>query len=297
MNKLREHLAPLRQGGRIAVWHDRGIIAGHEWETEIDKNLEKADLILLLVSPAFMNSGYCYGKEMQRALQRHDEGGAVVIPVVARPIDWHQTPIGKLQAVPRDGRPITMWAPQDAGWADAAQGIRAAVDSLLERWTDSNPNRPTSTTPNTLKRARTPRGMKSQMIHGGSDSGQIPVDQPSGADLPHRMVQTIDEFPSRTRTAGRGGEKLLESFLYLQSKGISTDKKSLMQALQNRGWEVSLSLEEDGNELLSLPYYRATVSKRLAPSRAHTIVERDQSASAALVFVLESALHFDDEPG
>jgi hypothetical protein len=63
------HLAPLERQGVITVWHDRRISAGQEWEGEIDDNLEAAQTILLLISPDFVASEYCYAREMQRALR------------------------------------------------------------------------------------------------------------------------------------------------------------------------------------------------------------------------------------
>ncbi len=59
LDDLREHLAPLRRDGVINEWHDREIGAGGEWKGEIDERLKTADIILLLISPAFLDSDYC----------------------------------------------------------------------------------------------------------------------------------------------------------------------------------------------------------------------------------------------
>ncbi len=59
---LCEHLASLQREGLIDVWHDRKIGAGQEWQGKIDDNLEKADIVLCLVSASFFGirllSGY-----------------------------------------------------------------------------------------------------------------------------------------------------------------------------------------------------------------------------------------------
>ena len=65
------------------------IAAGEEWKDQIDKNLEAAEIILLLISADFIASDYCYDKEMSRALERHEAGSVQVIPVVLRDVDWH----------------------------------------------------------------------------------------------------------------------------------------------------------------------------------------------------------------
>ena len=131
LNKLQTHLRPLQRQGLIDAWHDRDISAGTEWEKAIDENLNTAQIILLLVSPDFMNSDYCYSIEMKRALERHVAGEARVIPVILRPVDWKKSPLGKLQALPKDGKPVTSWLDQDEAFFNVAEGIRKVVESYL----------------------------------------------------------------------------------------------------------------------------------------------------------------------
>src|SRR5215471_17053433 len=86
-DELHKHLKPLEREGLIEPWHDREIPAGKEFATTIDSKLEQADVILLLVSPDFIASDYCWSKEMLRAMERHEAGAAVVIPIILRPVD------------------------------------------------------------------------------------------------------------------------------------------------------------------------------------------------------------------
>src|SRR5437588_12158084 len=79
--KLEEQLKVLARRGLITGWHDRKIVAGDDWKDQIDNNLDSADIILLLISPSFLASDYCWDKEMARAVERHDLGEAHVIPV------------------------------------------------------------------------------------------------------------------------------------------------------------------------------------------------------------------------
>src|SRR5215470_12141899 len=88
LNKLKTHLKPLQRQNLIAVWHDRDISAGTEWEKEISRHLNTAQIILLLVSPDFMNSDYCYGVEMKRAIERHERKETRVIPVILDHVYW-----------------------------------------------------------------------------------------------------------------------------------------------------------------------------------------------------------------
>src|SRR5258708_5001375 len=86
--ELETHLAQLKGDGLVEGWHDRMIPAGTEWESSIDKQLESAQIILLLISPDFLASNYCYDIEMTRALERHDAREATVIPIILRDVDW-----------------------------------------------------------------------------------------------------------------------------------------------------------------------------------------------------------------
>jgi hypothetical protein len=130
-DELETHLSLLRRQGVISGWHDRKITAGTDLKGKIDEHLNSAGVILLLVSPDFIASDYCYDIEMTRALERHDKGEARVIPVILRPVDqWHAAPFGKLLAAPTDGKPISSWSNRDEAFADVARHIRRAVEEL-----------------------------------------------------------------------------------------------------------------------------------------------------------------------
>ena len=73
-DQLETQLAMLRRQGAIEVWHDRRIGAGDEFDPEIMQHVENDDIILLLVSPNFLASDYCYDREMLRAMERHEAG-------------------------------------------------------------------------------------------------------------------------------------------------------------------------------------------------------------------------------
>ncbi len=124
---------PLQRQGIIKLWHDRDISAGAEWEHEINEQLNSSEVILLLVSPSFLASDYCYSKEMQRAIERHERGEVRAIPIILRPCEWQVTPLGKLQALPKDGKPVTTWPNRDNAYLDSARGIRIAVEELTRK--------------------------------------------------------------------------------------------------------------------------------------------------------------------
>jgi tetratricopeptide (TPR) repeat protein len=129
---LEKHLNLLQRQGIIQPWHDREITAGRAWKGAIDQNLEMAELILLLISPDFLHSDYCYDIEMRRALARHDAGEAWVVPIHLRPVDWKNAPFTHLQALPTDARPVTAWADRDQAFTNVAQGIRQVAQAIRQ---------------------------------------------------------------------------------------------------------------------------------------------------------------------
>jgi len=88
------------------------------------------------VSSDFLDSDYCYDLEMKRAIERHDQGFARVIPVILRDVDWQRTPLGKLQALPKGAKPVKSWRDIDEALRTVADGIRATAEELNAKTND-----------------------------------------------------------------------------------------------------------------------------------------------------------------
>jgi hypothetical protein len=131
--ELEKHLSVLLRQKVITAWHDRKIVAGQEWSREIDGRLESSSVIVLLVSPDFVHSEYCWNTEMARALDRHGRNKAVVIPVFIRPVYFEGARFAALQALPTNAKPVSTWNDQDAAWLDVVQGIRKTIDHFRPR--------------------------------------------------------------------------------------------------------------------------------------------------------------------
>jgi TIR domain len=159
--ELNKHFSALRRSALIEGWHDRRIMPGSNLDQAINRQLERAHLVLLLISPDFLDSDYCYCREMRTALRRHAKGHVRVIPIILRPVDWIKTPIGKLLALPRDGKAITTWTRRDDAFLDVAKGVRRAAEDILS----GNSRFPSSQAPYAAKFKRTPG--RSEISAGG----------------------------------------------------------------------------------------------------------------------------------
>jgi hypothetical protein len=127
VEELGSHLKLLQRQGLIEVWSDSEITAGQEWHEVINEGMERADIFLLMVSASFLSSDFCWGIEVKRALERHDQGSAIVVPVILRPCLWKESPLARLQALPKDAKPISTHRNTDEVWSDVADAIRGIV--------------------------------------------------------------------------------------------------------------------------------------------------------------------------
>jgi len=132
LDQLKNHLVPFQRQGLITIWNDSDISPGTEWKAKINKHLNTAQIILLLVSSDFMASDYCYSNEMKRAMERHERGEARVIPIILRPVFWEEAMFGKLQALPANAYRISSdhWRTIDHALYDVAKSIRKVIEEI-----------------------------------------------------------------------------------------------------------------------------------------------------------------------
>ena len=130
LDRLHVHLKNLTRGGHIETWYDRDILAGSDLNAEIARELEAADLFLLLVSPDFIASDYCVEREMKRALERHAAGAARVVPIIVEECDWKAMgELRQLKAVPTDGKAISEWANSNTAYLNVVQELRRIIEA------------------------------------------------------------------------------------------------------------------------------------------------------------------------
>lgn len=138
MNDVRRQLIVFERNGKILKWHDRMIPPGTEWRHQIDIRLNQAKIILLFVSPHFIESQYCYEVEGEMALKRHASGEARVVPVILRPCAWEASPFAMLQTLPKDAVPVSRWEDRDEACLDVALSVMRLVDELIKTIGDEN---------------------------------------------------------------------------------------------------------------------------------------------------------------
>lgn len=127
LDELLRQLAGLRRQGKIQPWNDLDILPGEEWDAKIKHELHTADIIILFLSPDFLNTDYIWDVEITAAMARHEQGTAVVIPVAVRPCEWSGLPFSKLNALPSKAKPVTSYSNRDEAWLEVVQGVKRVV--------------------------------------------------------------------------------------------------------------------------------------------------------------------------
>lgn len=129
-DELRAALTAYERRGDVTPWDDTCIRPGQKWEQEILDKLERADIVVLLLSNDFIRSDYCMLKEMERALERDAAGQNAVVPVVVRACPFNKLELGKIQAIIPDGRPIKRHKDRDSAWLHVTNKLDPVIDSL-----------------------------------------------------------------------------------------------------------------------------------------------------------------------
>ena len=131
-DRIINHLRPRERRGIVELWHDRTIAPGQAWEQLIERKLDSADIVLLLISANFLGSHYCYDIEMPKALERHDANQAKVIPISLSSVDWDDLPFSRLNALPANRQPVDLWDSEDEALTDVAKGVKKVIDELID---------------------------------------------------------------------------------------------------------------------------------------------------------------------
>lgn len=258
---LETHLAILKRQGFIEGWHDRRIAPGDNWEEEINLNLQNARVTLLLVSSNFLASDYCYDTETIFSLEQHENGACIVIPIILKPCLWTKSHFKHLQALPKDGKPITTWTNEDEAWLDVAEGILKVVEKINSKPKsiaikgDGNVAIGGNTTIDRKPSGGMLEGLSGENPEEESDSWLSEGDKPGGK-IPEELESEIYRFlstyhswyfsPLRIQKWG-GKQTGFESLSEFDTYSIKTELENLL-----RSGKVKTTKSQKGNPIYKI---------------------------------------------
>jgi len=129
-NLLVDHLKTRQRLMNFSFWADNQLQAGSDWYATIFGQLSSANIVVLLISTNFINSQFCYEKEMSAAMAMHDSGRAIVIPVLLYPCNCSGHAFYKLQTIPDNPKTIDEWDNKDRACINVTENIEARVEQL-----------------------------------------------------------------------------------------------------------------------------------------------------------------------
>lgn len=135
-DELLTMLAGLQQQRVIDVWQDRRIEGGDEWSQAIQNAMDECDLAILLVSSHFIESRFIQDKELPYLLQRRQQQGLPMVPIIVRPCKWESEPsLNGLQTLPRDNKAVITFSKTDGErervWMEIATSIEERAKGKL----------------------------------------------------------------------------------------------------------------------------------------------------------------------
>jgi hypothetical protein len=120
LQQLRKHLAPLANQGVLSLSDATRTTPGRV--NAASTNVAEADVVLLLISAAFVSNH----SELIEHAMRQTARGALVIPVLLRPVTFELALGPGISVLPSNRRPIVAWRNVDAAWLNV-------VESLLDQ--------------------------------------------------------------------------------------------------------------------------------------------------------------------
>lgn len=121
LDELHTHLGYFARTGALDYWDDTKILAGARRQEELHKELQRARVAILLVSPDFLASDSIARDELPELLQLAEQDEIRILSVILRPCAYKNSPL--VQFSPVNERPLSGMsrAKRDEVWSNVVQ--------------------------------------------------------------------------------------------------------------------------------------------------------------------------------
>lgn len=130
--RLRKHLSIFERAGNIKYWSDTQLRTGDQWRKEIEENLQKTAVAILLISADFLASDFIRSNELPPLLEAWSQNEVFILPVIVKPCSFsHVKELCCFQAVNDPDLTISEMSQgeQERTWKNLAE---AAFERLSE---------------------------------------------------------------------------------------------------------------------------------------------------------------------
>ena len=137
--EFEDYLAIMQQTNLISGWVERQVQRGTDWSQVVDSRLLAADLVLVLVSPGLVASGYCYGAEISAAFKRSEKEETRIIPIILHYVNLTGTPLERVQFLPTGARPVSSWPVRSEAWWNIDRALRDVIRQYSQQQWSGQP--------------------------------------------------------------------------------------------------------------------------------------------------------------
>ncbi|MEY2631817.1 MAG: hypothetical protein RIR00_471 [Pseudomonadota bacterium] len=254
-NRVVKHLNVLAEEGLI-VWDDRKISAGAEWLKEIEEAMDHCEVALLLISPDFLTSDFITRNEIPKLLERRENEGVRVIPVIVSACQWtKKLTLKDIQGRPKDGKPLAEMTKPKA--ESALSALAGEIHDLLQAAT--TPPTPAATGPETGK---TPPQAKTDLTH-------LPVAAPHFLGRTTELAELDAAWADAGKTAvfqliapgGTGKTALMNRWLdQMRAEGWRGAAKVFGWSFYSQGSGDDRQASDDGFLAAALAFFQVSIA-------------------------------------
>lgn len=140
VNQFQDHLAPLKRDGLIASWFCTELIAGGEWDKDIQHHFNESDIICFMVSPNLMKTDYVFNHEIIKAIDRQKKDADFkIVPIILNYCSWttNDHNLGNYTALPYTSKPVSDFKDKNMAWYIVTECIKVLINSKKQPSTDN----------------------------------------------------------------------------------------------------------------------------------------------------------------
>ncbi len=127
LREVLRQLSPLARSFGVVIHSRDDVRVGEANHATLASLAAQADVLLLIVTAAFLDDDLCSTVLLPMAEQKQREKQGSVLAAYCKPCMWDVTAIGSLCVLPSNGIPVRLWPNPEAAWTEVARAVRACV--------------------------------------------------------------------------------------------------------------------------------------------------------------------------
>ncbi|WAR44645.1 TIR domain-containing protein [Methylomonas rapida] len=129
-NDLLRYLSILKENNKIKDWSRKEVLAGQTIDKEVEYEIDKSDIVVVLLSVAFISDNDCKHQFLY-AKKYFDANKKYLIPIILDACPWQDFyGMNKLKVLPNNNMPISMQAFKDGALSEIYEEIKKVSEEI-----------------------------------------------------------------------------------------------------------------------------------------------------------------------